>query len=102
MIHDRSKTKLVVPDDHLHVATILFHGDTATSSDLLQRDEKEEEEERKRERERERRQKGRAREGGKWKLRDPAMVLRPKPAKNQLFPRSVNNRELSSRTTAGE
>jgi hypothetical protein len=54
MIHDRSKTKLVVPDDHLHVATILFHGDTATSSDLLQRDEKEEEEERKRERERER------------------------------------------------
>jgi len=88
----------VVPDDHLHVATILFHDDTATSSDLLQRDEEEEEEKR----ERERRQKGTAREGGKWKLRDPAMVLRPKPAKNQLFPRSVNNRELSSRTTAGE
>lgn len=32
----------MVPRDHLHAVTILFHDDTATSSDLLQYDEKEE------------------------------------------------------------
>lgn len=37
MIRDRSETSLWYRADHLRAATILFHGDTATSGDLLQR-----------------------------------------------------------------
>lgn len=38
MIHDRSETGLWYSGDHLRAATILFHDDTATPNDLLQRE----------------------------------------------------------------
>lgn len=88
MIHDRSETSLWYDGDHLRAAAILFHNDTATSNDLLQRE----------------REKGTERRGGKWKLRGPQrwFCVPGHRGRDQLFPRLVNNRELSSRPAAGE
>lgn len=54
MIHDRSETGLWYPGDHLRAATILFHDDTATPNDLLQREHGKKEKVRVKKRERER------------------------------------------------